>query len=239
MPSADPLAASAALLRSGAPLTVPDDLDTVATRLEPLHPADVVRWAFDRFGSALVTTASFEDAVLVHLAATCAPGTDVVLLDTQYLFAETAWYADRVTRRLGIPLHVERPAVGVVADDRWEADVDGCCGVRKVAPLARVLEGRAAWLTGIRRVDGPTRADAPVVQWDARRQLVKVNPIVTWSDDDLALYEALHELPRHPLKDKGYVSIGCWPCTRPVAAGEDRRAGRWSGQIKTECGLHA
>jgi phosphoadenosine phosphosulfate reductase len=220
-------------------LAPPDDLTEAASLLEGEHPATVVRWAFDRFGGGLVTTASFEDAVLVHLAATEAPGTDVVLLDTQYLFAETWWFAERVTRRLGIPLRVERPAAGVEPDDRWEHDVEGCCGVRKVEPLARALEGRTAWLTGIRRVDGPTRAATPVIQWDERRNLVKVNPLVSLSDDDLALYETLHDLPRHPLKDKGYPSIGCWPCTRPVAPGEDKRAGRWSGQTKTECGLHA
>lgn len=220
------------------PVDPPPDIDRVAEELEAANPADVVRWAFERFGAGLVTTASFEDAVLVHLAASHAPGTDVVLLDTQYLFAETRWFADRVAGQLGIPLRIEGPADGIVADDRWEHDVEGCCGVRKVEPLERVLTGRTAWLTGIRRVDGPTRADAPVLQWDERRRLVKVNPLVALSDDDLALYESLHDLPRHPLKDRGYPSIGCWPCTRPVAAGEDRRAGRWSGQVKTECGLH-
>lgn len=210
-----------------------------AARLASASPAEVVAWAFEEFGGGLVTTASFEDAVLVHLVAKHAPGTDVVLLDTQYLFAETWWYAERVTRRLNIPLLVESPAPEVVPDDRWEYDAEGCCAVRKVEPLKRTLTGRAAWLTGIRRADGPSRADAPVLEWDEKRQLVKVNPVVMLSDEDMEEYEVTHNLPRHPLKDKGYPSIGCWPCTRPVAAGEDKRAGRWAGQAKTECGLHS
>lgn len=214
-------------------------LAEAAERLTSASPAEIVAWAFEEFGGGLVTTASFEDAVLVHLVAKHAPGTDVVLLDTQYLFAETWWYAERVTRRLNIPLLVESPAPEVVPDDRWEYDAEGCCAVRKVEPLKRTLTGRAAWLTGIRRADGPSRADAPVLEWDEKRQLVKVNPVVMLSDEDMEEYEVSHNLPRHPLKDKGYPSIGCWPCTRPVAPGEDKRAGRWAGQAKTECGLHS
>ena len=102
----------------------------------------------------------------------------------------------------------------------------------------RALAGRAAWITGIRRIDGPTRAAAPVVEWDDRWGVVKINPLVAWSDADLEGYQTAHDLPRHPLASRGYPSIGCWPCTRPVADGEDRRAGRWAGLDKTECGLH-
>jgi phosphoadenosine phosphosulfate reductase len=216
----------------------PPDLARISADLELAHPVEVVRWAAERFGGGLVVTASFEDPVLVHLAATAAPASPIVLLDTQYLFAETLWYVDKLQRLLDFRLEVVRPLRQVVPDDRWEHDTEGCCGVRKVEPLERTLAGRTGWVTGLRRVDGPTRADAPIVSWDAKRGLVKVNPLATWTDDDMALYAQLHDLPPNPLTEKGYPSIGCWPCTRPVAPGEDRRAGRWSGQAKTECGLH-
>lgn len=212
---------------------------TIPTTLEHAHPAEVVRWAADQFGvDGLVVTASFEDAVLVHVAATAVPGIEITLLDTQYLFAETRWLVDELTRRLDLNLRVIHPAAEVLPDNRWQSDVEGCCHVRKVEPLSRALAGKQAWLTGVRRSDGPTRADAPVAAYDIGRGLVKVNPLAAWTDDDMALYLQLHELPAHPLADKGYVSIGCWPCTRPVAPGEDKRAGRWSGHAKTECGLH-
>ncbi|MFM7536656.1 MAG: phosphoadenylyl-sulfate reductase [Acidimicrobiales bacterium] len=215
-----------------------DELHDVNRRLEGAHPAEVMRWAHERFGAGLVVTTSCEDAVLVHLAASVSSDVDVVLIDTQYLFAETQWYAGQLAR-LGVTLRVVTPAADVVPDDRWQTDVDGCCHVRKVEPLNRALAGKSAWVTGIRRADGPSRANAPIVSWDAGRNLVKVNPLATLSDEDLALYERLYELPRHPLMDRGYASIGCWPCTRPVAPGEDRRGGRWSGTGKVECGLHA
>lgn len=212
---------------------------TIPADLESRHPADVLRWAAEVCGAEhLTVTASFEDAVLVHLAAQTIPGIDIVLLDTGYLFAETHWLANEMTRRFGIDLRVVHPLPDVQPDNRWQTDTEGCCNVRKVEPLARALSGRAGWITGVRRVDGPTRANAPIAAYDIGRQLVKVNPLATWTDDDMALYASINELPAHPLADKGYVSIGCWPCTRPIAPGEDKRAGRWSGSNKTECGLH-
>jgi phosphoadenosine phosphosulfate reductase len=212
------------------------DLAIPAT-LEGEHPSDVLRWAAEQFGTdGLVVTASFEDAVLVHVAATAVPGIEIVLLDTQYLFAETKWFADELTKRLDLNLRVEHPTVQ--PDNLWQTDTAACCDVRKVQPLARAIAGKQAWVTGVRRVDGPTRANAPVASYDIGRGLVKINPLATFTDDDMALYERLHELPRNPLSDRGYPSIGCWPCTRPVAPGEDKRAGRWAGSDKTECGLH-
>ena len=124
---------------------------------------------------------------------------------------------------------------------RWLArvqDPDGCCALRKVEPLGRALEGKAAWMTGLRRVETPTRADAPIVSYDIGRGLVKVNPIATWTDTDVEGYVRDRGLPAHPLADRGYRSIGCWPCSRPVGNGEDARAGRWAGTDKIECGLH-
>lgn len=213
---------------------------TIPASLETAQPADVVRWAADAFGTGgLVVTASFEDAVLVHVAATAVPGIEITLLDTQYLFAETRWLVDELTTRLDLNLRVVHPLPHVVPDNLWQTDVEACCAARKVEPLARAVEGKQAWITGVRRADGPTRANAPVAAYDIGRGLVKINPLAAYTDDDMALYLHLHDLPVHPLVDKGYASIGCWPCTRPIAPGEDKRAGRWSGNAKTECGLHA
>jgi phosphoadenosine phosphosulfate reductase len=210
---------------------------TIPTTLETAHPGDAIRWAAEQFGTEhLVVTASFEDAVLVHLAATAVPGIEVVLIDTQYLFAETQWLVDEMRKLVDLNLHVLHPKVE--PDNLWQTDVEACCNVRKVEPLNRALAGKKAWVTGIRRVDGPTRANAPVASFDPVRNLVKINPLASFSDDDLLTYEKIYELPVNPLRERGYPSIGCWPCTRPVAPGEDKRAGRWAGNAKTECGLH-
>jgi phosphoadenosine phosphosulfate reductase len=215
-----------------------EDVAAAATALDGSHPRDVVRWLADACGGDVVVTCSFEDVVLAHVAHEAVPGIEIALLDTQYLFAETWWLAETATKRFGWNLRVVRPVESVERDDRWQTDLEGCCGVRKVEPLNRVLTGRRGWVTGVRRVDGPTRADAPVVAFDVARNLVKANPLAAWTDDDLHLYEQLHDLPVNPLRERGYPSIGCWPCTRPVAPGEDKRAGRWAGSAKTECGLH-
>jgi phosphoadenosine phosphosulfate reductase len=205
---------------------------------ESAQPGEIVRWAADTYGDGLVFTSSFEDAVLLDVIAKAAPHTRVVLLDTQYHFAETLWYVEQLTARYSLNLEVVSPLAHVVPDNLWQSDVEACCDVRKVEPLRRALQDKAAWITGVRRVDGPTRATTPIVSWDIGRSITKINPLATWSDEDMATYALIHQLPAHPLSDKGYASIGCWPCTRPVAPGEDRRAGRWSGNAKTECGLH-
>jgi len=218
---------------------VPDlaELAEVSARLETASAGAAVRWAHERFGDDLVLAASFQDAVLIDVAVKVAPRIEVVFLDTQYHFAETLWYVEQVRQRYDLNLRVVSPLVA--PDDLWQTDVEACCGARKVEPLARALAGRAAWITGLRRVDAPTRANAPIVSWDVGRSMVKVNPLVSWTDADLAGYVADHDLPENPLTERGYPSIGCWPCTRPVAPGEDPRAGRWSGKGRTECGLHA
>jgi phosphoadenosine phosphosulfate reductase len=213
-----------------------EEINAAAVRLESAPASAIVRWAHEQFGSGLVLAASFQDCVLIDIAARARPDIEVVFLDTQYHFAETLWYVERVRERYDLNLRVMAPLVA--PDDLWERDTDACCAARKVEPLARALEGRTAWMTGLRRSEAPTRASAPVVAWDLARSMVKVNPIATWTDADVAGYVAAHDLPVHPLSTRGYPSIGCWPCTRPVTDGEDARAGRWSGSGKTECGLH-
>jgi len=217
------------------PFDLPADL---VEDFEDAHPLDILRWAGEKFGDRLVVTASFGDATLVHLVSQAIPSAEIVMLDTGYLFAETKWYAEELRQRFNLKLRVVEPPADA-QPNQWQTDTDGCCAARKVAPLAEVLEGRTAWVTGLRRADSASRADAPIVHFDPFRNVTKINPMATWSDDDVAHYAAMELLPEHPLTQRGYASIGCWPCTRPVEAGEDARAGRWSGSGKTECGLHS
>jgi phosphoadenosine phosphosulfate reductase len=217
---------------------VPDltELAEQAKRLETAPATSAIAWAWDRFGPDVVLAASFQDCVLIDLAMQVAPRIEVVFLDTQYHFAETLWYVDQVRERYDLNLNVVSP--GVNPDNLWVNDPDSCCAARKVEPLRRALDGKAAWISGLRRNETPTRANAPIVSYDVGRGLVKVNPIAPWTDLDVEQYALDRELPRHPLHDRGYASIGCWPCTRPVGDGDDPRAGRWAGSDKLECGLH-
>ena len=212
------------------------ELAAVSAALERQPATSAVEWAAARFGDGLVLASSFQDCVLIDLAAQVAPDLEVVFLDTQYHFAETLWYVETVRRRYDLNLRIVEP--DIPPDDRWLDDPDACCAARKVVPMAKALAGREAWMTGLRRDEAPTRASAPIVGYDVGRGMVKVNPIATWTAADVERYAASRALPEHPLREKGYASIGCWPCTRPVAEGEDARAGRWSGLDKLECGLH-
>ena len=204
---------------------------------EDAHPLEILRWASDTYGDDLVVTASFGDAVLVHLVSRAVPDADVVLLDTGYLFAETEWFADQLRQRYRLNLRTIHPRPDAERDV-WQTDTDACCAVRKVEPMQRALQGKRAWVSGLRRADSPVRATTPVVHEDLLRNVMKVNPIATWSDEDVEHYKAIELLPEHPLTDRGYASIGCWPCTRPVEHGADPRSGRWVGSNKDECGLH-
>ncbi|CAB4367329.1 MAG: phosphoadenylyl-sulfate reductase [Actinobacteria bacterium] len=220
--------------------TIADHVDEIASAardLENATPGDIVRWAADRVGFDITVTCSFEDVVLAHVAAIAVPGIEIVMIDTQYLFAETQWLAEEFRKKFDVNLRVVHP-LQVTPDNLWQRDTEACCNVRKVLPLNAVLAEKSGWVTGVRRIDGPTRAQTPVLSLDTARNVLKVNPLALYSDEEMDTYEFLHELPRNPLKDRGYPSIGCWPCTKPVAEGEDKRAGRWAGQAKTECGLH-
>jgi phosphoadenosine phosphosulfate reductase len=217
---------------------IPDlrELADVSASLESAPATSAIEWAWDRYGDDLVLAASFQDCVLIDLAVQVGPEIEVVFLDTQYHFAETLWYVEEIRRRYGLNLRVMKPEVA--PDNLWQRDPDGCCALRKVEPLARALEGKAAWMTGLRRVEAPTRAKTPIVSYDIGREMVKVSPIASWTDLDVDGYVRDHGLPVHPLADRGYRSIGCWPCSRPVGNGEHARAGRWAGTDKIECGLH-
>jgi phosphoadenosine phosphosulfate reductase len=212
------------------------ELAESARLLEGKPASAAIKWARERFGDDLVLAASFQDCVLIDVASKVAPGIEVVFLDTQYHFAETLWYVERIRERYDLNLRVMEPLVP--PDDLWQIDPDECCAMRKVEPLARALRGKQAWMTGLRRVETPARANTPITHLDIGRGIVKVNPLAPWTDADIAAYKADHDLLEHPLAAQGYSSIGCWPCTRPVKPGEDPRSGRWAKTGKMECGLH-
>lgn len=214
----------------------PNDLAAAARSLEGRPASAVVRWAAEHHAGGMVLTASFQDCVLIDVVTRVVPDVEVVFLDTQYHFPETLEYVELVRRRYDLDLTVVEPLVA--PDDRWQVDQNSCCRVRKVEPLRRALEDHTCWLTGLRRDEAPSRADTPVVAWDPVQEVVKVCPLATWTAADVERYQRDHDLPRHPLVDSGYGSIGCWPCTRPVAPGEHERAGRWADSDKTECGIH-
>jgi phosphoadenosine phosphosulfate reductase len=210
-----------------------------------LAPAeDIIEWAVATFGSRFCVTSSMADAVLAHLASRVAPGIDVVFLDTGYHFAETIGTRDAVAATLDVNLLTITPKQTVAeqdatyGEDLFARDPDLCCALRKVRPLQESLAGYDAWATGLRRAETHNRVIAPVIGWDAKKGKVKVSPLARWDDEQVEAYVAEHGVLVNPLQYDGYPSIGCFPCTRRVAPGEDARAGRWSGTGKTECGIH-
>jgi phosphoadenosine phosphosulfate reductase len=211
------------------------ELRDLSERFEREPASAIVQWAVDTFHPHLCLTASMTDAVLIDIAVKVEPSIEVVFIDTGYHFPETLETVENVRRRYGLNLRMM--TVPAHDEELWKADPENCCSAVKVGRLDRALQGKEAWMSGLRRVEADTRVNAPIVARDLRG-LVKVNPLATWTDLDVQGYIKDHDVPVNPLVDQGYKSIGCWPCTRPVGDGEDPRAGRWSGMSKTECGLH-
>jgi phosphoadenosine phosphosulfate reductase len=209
----------------------------------PAH--QVVEWALETFGERFCVTSSFADAVLVHVVSQVAPGIEVIFLDTGLHFNETLQIRDTVRRTLPVVVKSIRPGLTVGQQDAiygprlFEREPDECCALRKVEPLERALEPYDAWAAGLRRDEGPTRANTPSVGFEASRGKVKVAPLAYWTEADVQAYIAKHNVPVNELIRRGYASVGCWPCTRRTAPGEDARAGRWPMFDKTECGIHA
>lgn len=211
-----------------------------------LAPAeDIIEWAAATFGERFCITSSMGDAVLAHLAQKVVPGVDVVFLDTGYHFVETIGTRDAVQATMNVNLISITPVQSVAEQDAeygpelYKRDPDLCCALRKVKPLADSLAKYDAWATGLRRAETHNRVIAPVIGWDAKKQKVKVSPIARWSDEQVERYIAENGVLVNPLVYDGYPSIGCAPCTRRVAPGEDPRSGRWAGTNKTECGIHS
>ncbi|MDQ0376337.1 phosphoadenylyl-sulfate reductase [Amycolatopsis thermophila] len=211
-----------------------------ATALEAL------RWTAETFGDDFIVASNMQDAVLIDLATKVKSDVDVLFLETGYHFAETIGTRDAVATVYPDVRIVNAEAEQTVAQQDaeygpklHERDPNLCCHLRKVVPLRKTLANYSAWVTGVRRVDAPTRANTPIVTWDDRNGLVKVNPIAPWTDDEFNAYIDEHGILQNPLVGEGYLSIGCAPCTAKVAPGADPRSGRWAGKSKTECGLHA
>ncbi|OBG09494.1 phosphoadenylyl-sulfate reductase [Mycolicibacter sinensis] len=226
-----------------------------AAELDGARATELLEWTDANFGGVngprggatcnYVVASNMADAVLVDLAAKVRAGVPVLFLDTGYHFAETIGTRDAVEAMYDISLVNVTPEQTVAEQDAahgkdlFASNPATCCRLRKVEPLARTLRGYSAWVTGLRRVEAPTRANAPLISFDEQFGLVKINPIAAWTDEEFDAYIAANNVLVNPLIDEGYPSIGCAPCTVKPAAGSDPRSGRWAGLTKTECGLHA
>jgi phosphoadenosine phosphosulfate reductase len=218
--------------------------ERAAVELADASAAEALEWTASTFGDSWIVASNMQDAVLIDLAVQAKSTVDVLFLETGYHFAETIGTRDAVAVVYPDVRIVNAEAEQSVADQEAEfgklnqTAPDRCCFLRKVVPLQRTLARYAAWVTGVRRVDTPTRADTPIVQWDERNGLVKVNPIAAWTDEEFDSYITEHGILQNPLVGEGYLSIGCAPCTAKPLPGADPRSGRWAGLAKTECGLH-
>lgn len=212
-----------------------DELADLNADFEKLPAKKIIQWAVDNFAPHLCLSASMQDAVLIDLATRVDPGIEVVFIDTGYHFPETLETVEAVRRRYGLNLRIM--TVKPFAEALWKIDPENCCSSVKVGQLDRALAGKVAWMSGLRRTEAATRAGAPIVGRDLRG-LVKVNPIATWTDDDVRSYIDSHDVPVNPLLLQGYTSVGCQPCTTLPTDPDDPRSGRWGGKDKTECGIH-
>lgn len=216
-----------------------------AAELDGAGARELLAWTDEHFGSGYVVASNMQDAVLIDLASKVRPGVDVLFLDTGYHFAETIGTRDAVASVYDITVVNVTPEQSVSDQDLllgrnlFERDPGECCRLRKVVPLRSALRNYSAWVTGIRRVEAPTRAAAPLISFDEAFNLVKINPLAAWTDSNMEAYIQANGILVNPLVDEGYPSIGCAPCTAKPVAGTDPRSGRWQGLAKTECGLHA
>jgi phosphoadenosine phosphosulfate reductase len=230
-------------------MTATADYKTLAERaskeLADATADEAIRWTVETFGDDFIVASNMQDAVLIDLATKVKSDVDVLFLETGYHFPETIGTRDAVqTVYPGVKIVNAQAEQSVAEQDAeygaklHDRDPTLCCNLRKVVPLRKTLANYSAWVTGVRRVDAPTRANTPIVTWDDRNGLVKVNPIAAWTDDEFNGYIREHGILENPLVSIGYLSIGCAPCTARVTPGQDPRSGRWAGQSKTECGLH-
>ncbi|MCS7303543.1 MAG: phosphoadenylyl-sulfate reductase [Thermoguttaceae bacterium] len=215
-------------------------------KLEDATPEQIIQWAVDHYFPKLTMATAFgpEGCLMLSMLAKIEPRTYVFNIDTGYQFPETLELRDRIAERYGIVVDLQRPELSVEEYEAlhggpvYKTDPDRCCRDRKIAVVRRVIGGYAAWMCGLRRDQTANRAQIPIVGWDYKFGLVKINPLARWTSRQVWQRIAQEKIPYNPLHERGYTSIGCWPCTRPIKAGEDERAGRWPGMCKTECGLH-
>jgi phosphoadenosine phosphosulfate reductase len=221
-------------------------ISAACQELDGKTPEEILRWAVSSFHPRLTMATAFgaEGCCIIHMLAEIEPTVRIFNLDTGYQFPETLDLRERIKQRYGIEVEYIRPELTV---PDYEAEHGGplytirpdqCCHDRKVLPLRRAVAGYDAWISAIRRDQTEHRAQAGVVQWDAKFNLVKVNPLLPWTKKEVWAFILQNDVPYNPLHDRNYPSIGCWPCTRPVTDGEGERDGRWAGKVKKECGLH-
>jgi phosphoadenosine phosphosulfate reductase len=226
---------------------VQEKIEAVQTGAERWSAEEVVRWGLAEYhpNAAIASSFGAEDVALIDIAARVRPDIRVFTLDTNFLFAETYELIGKIEQKYGIrvecvkSLYTPDEQAAQFGPKLWNIDPNRCCSLRKVEPLKAKLAGLAAWTTGIRRDQAPTRANAKKIEWDKAFGLVKLNPLADWTWENVWEYIREHDVPYNPLHEQNYPSIGCVQCTRQVQAGEDPRAGRWSGFAKKECGLHA
>ena len=224
-----------------------EELKKISGSLEGKAPEEAIKWVVDNFTTgdfALACSFGAEDVALVDMLVRIKPDARIFYLDTDLLFKETHDVMDRLIIKYRIKPERYGPEMTLkemeakYGPELWKSKPDQCCAIRKLEPLAEAVGGLRAWITGIRRDQAPTRANSPVVGWDAKFNLVKINPLVAWTSEDVWKYIRANDVPYNVLHDQNYPSIGCEPCTKPVMPGEDPRGGRWAGFQKTECGLH-
>jgi len=228
-----------------APVFDPSEIAALNQRFETADPREVVGWAVDTFGDGLTIGASFGGAsgmAILHMVSQRRPDVHVFVLDTGYLFQETHETMRRSIEAMNLTnVHVFKPLISHEEQAErygsalWMRDPDACCEIRKVEPNRRAVQGKSAWISGLRRDQSEGRADTPIVSWSAKFGLLKINPLATWTEQETWAYLLEHRIPYNPLLDQGYTSIGCYNCTVPGVQG---RAGRWQGFEKDECGLH-
>jgi phosphoadenosine phosphosulfate reductase len=229
------------------------DVDALNAVFEKQHPSKIVEWAAAEFGAGLVMTSSFGEqaAVLIHLATRVLPDIRIVFIDTGYLFPETHQFMEQLRRRFDLNIWAYRTRNDPIAylhqageeNPNWRKDIPACCAANKNEPMERAMKELApkAWLRGIRRDQAKSRENTAFIEWSGRYNCHAISPLLNWSSGDVGRYMNDHDLPYHPLLEKGYFSIGCNPlsCTRPVQLGQDPRSGRWAGTGKTECGINS
>jgi phosphoadenosine phosphosulfate reductase len=223
-----------------------EEIATANELLAGKTPQQILRWAVEAFHPHLTMATAFgaEGCCILHMLAEIEPSVHVFNLETGYQFPETLALRERIKERYGIEVALVRPELTVAEYEEehggplYRIRPDQCCHDRKIIPLRHAVAGYQAWISAIRRDQTEHRAAAGIVQWDAKFNLVKVNPLLSWTQRDVWNFVSEHDVPYNPLHDQGFPSIGCWPCTRAVADGEDERAGRWTGTMKKECGLH-
>lgn len=225
---------------------IDSDLQYLATHFETRSVEEILTWAVPQFAPRIAMTSSFgtEGIVLIDHLAKLGIKLPVIYLDTGYHFAATEELKDQLQERYDLDIVIQQAELSVAeqaqlhGEKLYERNSDACCRIRKVEPLKQALGTLDAWLAALRRDQSPSRANIQIVEWNAKHELVKINPLATWTRKDVWNYTFKHKLPYNRLYDEGYTSIGCWPCTKKVSDGEHERSGRWAGQGKVECGIH-